>query len=66
MTDLQKLYKACREGTKWTPPRPVGHHAALRRMARLTNIDEATLDRCLRRANHTDTREAKRAKAVTA
>lgn len=60
MTDLQKLYAAARIGGKR------GHHGALRFIARQTGIDEATLDRCLKRARRTDVLEAKRAKSPKA
>lgn len=63
MTDLQKLYAAARIGGKR------GHHGALRHLARQTGLDEATIDRCLKRARRTDVleeRRAKPAKAVTA
>jgi hypothetical protein len=56
MTELEKLYAAARIGGKR------GHHGALREMARKTGIDEATIDRCLKRARRTDVLEAKRAK----
>src|ERR1044072_6665856 len=56
MTELQKLYLAERAGGK------KGHHGALRAIARTTGIDEATLDRCLKRARRTDVLEEKRAK----
>lgn len=56
MTDLQKLYLQARAGNKR------GHHGALRFMARQTGLDEATIDRCLKRARRTDVLEAKRAK----
>jgi hypothetical protein len=55
-TDLQLMYAAARINGKR------GHHAALRHLARTTGIDEATLDRCLKRARRTDVLEAKRAK----
>lgn len=61
MTDLQKMYATARIGGKR------GHHGALRAIARETGIDEATLDRCLKRARRTDVLEAKRGpKAATA
>lgn len=60
MTDLQKMYFAQRAGGK------KGHHAALRGIARITGIDEATVDRCLKRARRTDQLEAKRGKAAPA
>jgi len=56
VTDLQKLYLAARAGSKR------GHHAALRFIARQTGLDEATIDRCLKRARRTDVLEEKRAK----
>ena len=56
MTDLQKMYAAARVNGKR------GHHAALRVIARETGIDEATVDRCLKRARRTDVLEARRAK----
>lgn len=56
MTELQKLYMAARVNGKR------GHHGALRAMARQTGIDEATIDRCLKRARRTDVLEAKSAK----
>lgn len=55
MTELQKMYLACRAGGK------SGHHGALRAIARQTGLDEATIDRCLKRARRTDVLEAKRA-----
>jgi ABC-type nitrate/sulfonate/bicarbonate transport system substrate-binding protein len=64
MTELQKLYEAARAGRRFTPPRPQGHHAALREVARKTGIDKDTVDRCLRRARRADAVEAKRAKAA--
>lgn len=63
MTDLQKLYRAARAGKKFTPPRPMGHHAALREVARQTGLDKDTVDRCLRRARRADQREAKAVKS---
>ena len=52
-TDLQLLYLQARVGgTK--------HYAALRAVARKTGLDEATVDRCLRRANRTDVRDSKK------
>lgn len=57
MTELQKMYLTARAGSKR------GHHAALRQIARQTGIDEATVDRCLKRARRTDELEAKRAAA---
>ena len=56
MTELQKMYLAARAGGK------ARHHGALRAIARQTGIDEATVDRCLKRARRTDVLEAKRAK----
>lgn len=56
-TDLQVMYAAARVGNKR------GHRGALRFMARQTGIDEATIDRCLKRARRTDVIEAKRAEA---
>lgn len=60
MTDLQKLYLAATIGNKRR------HHAALRHMARQTGLDEATIDRCLKRARRTDVLEARRAKGEKA
>jgi IS30 family transposase len=56
LTELQKMYAASRIGGK------IGHHGALRAIARKTGIDEATIDRCLKRARRTDVLEEKRAK----
>lgn len=56
MTELQKLYRLARLGGKR------GHHGALRDIARRTGLDEATIDRCLKRARRTEVLEAKRAK----
>lgn len=55
-TDLQLKYAAARINGKR------GHHAALRAIARDTGIDEATVDRCLKRARRTDVLESKRSK----
>lgn len=55
MTDLQKMYLAARAGGK------AGHHGALRQIARRTGLDEATVDRCLKRARRADVLDAKRA-----
>jgi hypothetical protein len=55
MTDLQKMYLQARAGGKR------GHHAALRWIASATGIDEATVDRCLKRARRADVLEAKKA-----
>lgn len=55
MTELQKLYLAARAGRKR------GHHGALRHIARQTGLDEATIDRCLKRARRTEVIEARRA-----
>lgn len=61
MTELQKMYATARIGGRR------GHHGALRAIARETGIDEASIDRCLKRARRTDVLEAKRAaKPVTA
>jgi IS30 family transposase len=60
VTDLQKLYLKARAGGKR------GHHAALRHIARQVGLDEATIDRCLKRARRADVLEAKRAKAPKA
>lgn len=60
MTDLQMHYAAARVGGKR------GHHAALRHIARETGLDEATIDRCLKRARRDDALDAKRAKATKA
>jgi IS30 family transposase len=64
VTELQKMYAAARINGRR------GHHGALRAIARQTGIDEATIDRCLKRARRADVLEAKRAKkapeAVTA
>jgi hypothetical protein len=56
VTELQKMYAAARVNGKR------GHHGALRAIARQTGIDEATVDRCLKRARRTDVLESKRAK----
>jgi hypothetical protein len=56
MTELQKMYLAERAGGK------TRHHGALRAIARKTGIDEASVDRCLKRARRADVLEAKRAK----
>lgn len=58
MTDLQKLYLRERAGGKRR------HHAALRAMARTTGIDEATIDRCLKRARRADVLDERRTKAA--
>lgn len=55
MTDLQKMYLTARAGGK------CGHHGALRLIARQTGIDEATIDRCLKRARRSDVLDARRA-----
>lgn len=60
MTDLQLQYLAARAAGKR------GHYSALRHMARQTGIDEASLDRCLKRARRTDELEAKRARKAEA
>ena len=57
MTDLQKLYAEARVNGRR------GHHAALRHVARQTNLDPETVDRCLRRARRTDEVEARKARA---
>lgn len=54
MTELQKLYLSARAGGKR------GHHGALRQIAADTGIDEATVDRCLKRARRTDAMESRR------
>jgi len=54
LTDLQKMYLEARAGGK------TGHHAALRAIARSTGIDEATVDRCLKRARRSDVLDARR------
>ena len=59
-TDLQLMYAAARINGRR------GHHGALRAIARDTGIDEATIDRCLKRARRADVLEAKRAKKVEA
>ena len=73
-TDLQIMYAAAREGDPVKEGtssvgkalgaagarKPRGHHAALRFMARQTGIDEATIDRCLKRARRADVLEEKR------
>lgn len=56
MTELQKMYLAARAGNKR------GHHGALRDIARQTGIDEASVDRCLKRARRADQLDAKRAR----
>lgn len=56
MTVLQKMYLAARAGRKR------GHHGALRHIARQTGIDEASIDRCLKRARRADEMDARRAK----
>jgi IS30 family transposase len=56
LTELQKMYAAARIGGKR------GHRGALRAIARKTGLDEATIDRCLKRARRADVLEAKRAK----
>jgi hypothetical protein len=53
MTELQKMYLAARAGRKR------GHYGALRHIARATGIDEASIDRCLKRARRSDEREAR-------
>jgi IS30 family transposase len=64
MTELQKLYTEARVNGRR------GHYGTLRSIASQTGIDEATIDRCLKRARRADVLEAKRAKkapeAVTA
>lgn len=55
MTDLQKMYFAARAGGQRR------HHAALRHLARQTGLDEATIDRCLKRARRSDVLDARRA-----
>ena len=78
-TDLQIMYDAARAGDPVKPGssavgqaldaagvrKPRGHHAALRHLARQTGIDEATIDRCLKRAQKSDAIDRKRAKRGT-
>jgi hypothetical protein len=58
MTELQKMYLEARVGNRR------GHHGALRHIAAKTGIDEASVDRCLKRARRSDVIDAKRAKAA--
>lgn len=54
MTLLQEMYLAARVGNKR------GHHGALRHIASQTGIDEASVDRCLKRARRSDAMDAKK------
>jgi transposase len=58
MTELQKMYAEARVNGRR------GHHGALRAIARQTGIDEATVDRCLKRARRSDALDEKRAKTA--
>lgn len=55
MTDLQKLYARERMENRR------GHRAAIAAVARATALDEGTIQRCLRRAERADERDAKKA-----
>lgn len=80
MTVLEDMYAAAREGADLTVPqtslgdalngagvrRKRGHHAALRFLAVRTGIDEASIDRALKRARRADQLDARRAKAKVA
>lgn len=59
MTELQKMYLSARAGNKR------GHHGALRHIAAKTGIDEASVDRALKRARRSDVLDAKRAKGAS-